>query len=178
VRIAETAKRKSRLEPAAALCDRVLILNRAGVCCAPERSRFRSPGLELLGASPPMGPPENPTGHRRKQVAAGRLRPARRRPRPRRCLLKGCEQNFRPWHAQQRYCSTSCRQAARAWSQWKARRKYRTTARGKQKRSWQSQRYRKRVKQHQSPERKAAAEAARVITTKFFRWLVQPARLL
>jgi hypothetical protein len=47
VRIAETAKRKSRLEPAAALCDRVLILNRTGVCCAPERSRFALRGLSF-----------------------------------------------------------------------------------------------------------------------------------
>lgn len=31
----------------ATLCDRVLILNRAGVCCAPERSRFALRGLSF-----------------------------------------------------------------------------------------------------------------------------------
>lgn len=43
----ETAGRKSRLESAATLCDRVLILNRAGVCCAPETSRFALRGLSF-----------------------------------------------------------------------------------------------------------------------------------
>ena len=45
--IAETTGRKSRLEPTAALCDRVSILNRPGVCCAPERSRFALRGLSF-----------------------------------------------------------------------------------------------------------------------------------
>ena len=68
-----------------------------------------------------MGPPENPTRQTEKQEAHGangRLR----RPRPRQCLLKGCERRFRPQHARQRYCSPQCREAARAWSGWKARR--------------------------------------------------------
>jgi hypothetical protein len=91
-----------------------------------------------------MGPPEDPTHQIEKQEAHGRQRQGGR-PRPRQCLLKGCERRFRPKHARQRYCSPQCREAARAWSGWKARRVYRATAAGKQKRNRQSQRYRKRV---------------------------------
>jgi hypothetical protein len=126
-----------------------------------------------------MGLPENPTCQREKQAAHGRQRKVcRPRPRPRQCLLKGCERRFRPKHARQRYCSPQCREAARAWSGWKARRVYRATAAGKQKRNRQSQRYRKRVKARKPPEKEALPEAARVITKKFFRWLLRPARLL
>ena len=67
-----------------------------------------------------MGPPENPTRHHEKQVARRRKRAAAR-PRSRWCLLKGCEQRFRPQHARQRYCSEGCRKEARKWSEWKAR---------------------------------------------------------
>ena len=115
-----------------------------------------------------MGPPENPTRHLEKQEARGRKRPVRR-PRARRCLLKGCERRFHPEHARQHYCSGDCREAARQWSEWKARRKYRATAAGKRKRNGQSQRYRKRVKERKPPEKEAVSEAARVITKKFFR---------
>ena len=124
-----------------------------------------------------MGPPENPTRQFEKQGARGRKPPAGR-PRRRLCLLKGCERRFRPAHGRQRYCSWQCRQAARAWSGWKARLKYRATARGKQKRNRQSQRYRKRVQERKLPRKETAAEAARVIPKKFFRRLLQPARLL
>jgi len=124
-----------------------------------------------------MGPPENPTRQFETQAARGRKPPAGR-PRRRLCLLKGCERRFRPAHGRQRYCSSQCRQAARAWSGWKARLKYRATARGKQQRNRQSQRYRKRVQERKLPRKETAAEAARVIPTKFFRWLVQPAWLL
>ena len=48
---------------------------------------------------------------------------------------------------------------------------------GKQNRNGQSQRYRERVRSRNRPE-KAVGEAARVITEKFFRWLLRPARLL
>jgi hypothetical protein len=68
----------------------------------PWRGVSSSPGPELLGASPPMSPSENPTSDRRRQVVARRGGSARRCPLPRRCLLKGCEQRFRPQHAQQR----------------------------------------------------------------------------
>jgi hypothetical protein len=92
--------------------------------------------------------------------------------------LKGCEQRFRPRHARQRYCSDGCREAARRWSEWKARQKYRVTAACRQKRSVQSRRYRERVKERKPPEKEAVPEAARVITKKFFRRLLRPARLL
>jgi hypothetical protein len=125
-----------------------------------------------------MGPSaENPPRQLEKQAAPGRKPPVCR-PRCRFCLLKGCERRYRPAHARQRYCSPQCRQAARTWSEWKAQLKYRATARGKQKRNRQSQRHRKRVKERKWPEKEAAPEAARVIPKKFFRWYLQPARLL
>ncbi len=89
-----------------------------------------------------------------------------------RCLLKGCEQRFRPPQPRQRYCSEQCRKAARAWSRWKAQESYRTTAAGKQKRNGQSRRYRERVRSRKPPGSEAAPEAARVITKKFFRGLL------
>jgi hypothetical protein len=92
--------------------------------------------------------------------------------------LKGCEQRFRPRHARQRYCSDGCREAARQWSEWKARQKYRVKGGCKQKRSEQSRRYRERVKDRKPPEKAVVPEAARVIPKKFFRRLLQPARLL
>jgi hypothetical protein len=125
-----------------------------------------------------MGPSENPTSHRRKQVAPRRGRPARRRPLPRQCLLKGCEQHFRPRHPQQRYCSASCRQAARKWSRWKSQARYRATAAGKEKRNGQSRRYRERVRSRKQAGKEAVPEPTRVITNNFFRWLLRPAWLL
>jgi hypothetical protein len=123
-----------------------------------------------------MGPPESPT------TQAGNQQPRRkrlaRRPRMRRCLLKGCEQRFHPRQARQRYCSERCREAARKWSRWKAQQQYRATRAGKQKRNGQSQRYRERVRSRKPPEPEAVGEAARVITKKFFRGLLRPARLL
>ena len=124
-----------------------------------------------------MGPNENPTRHEERQAAHGRKRPSRR-PRTRRCLLKGCAQRFRPRHARQRYCSDGCRKAARTWSEWKARQKYRLKAACKQKRNEQSRRYRERVKERKPPEKEAVAEDARVIPKKFFRRLLRPAWLL
>jgi hypothetical protein len=118
-----------------------------------------------------MGPPENltcysetPKGLRWKGPAGG--------PRTRHCLLKGCEQRFRPQHTRDRYCSDGCRVAARAWSEWKARQRYRSTAAGKQKRNGQSRRYRERVKDRKRSEKEAVPETARVIPKKFFRWLL------
>jgi hypothetical protein len=135
-------------------------------------------GRSLWEPSPPMGPPENHTGNPAKQ-AAGRRRQAVRRPRARRCLLKGCEQRFHPRQAQQRYCSPQCRQAARAWSRWKAQRRYRETAAGQQKRNGQSRRYRERVRSRKPVEPEAVGEVARVITQEhFFRAFVRPAGLL
>jgi len=124
-----------------------------------------------------MGPNENPTRHGERQAARARKRRSHR-PRTRQCLLKGCEQRFRPRHARQRYCSDDCREAARRWSEWKARQKYRVTAACKQKRSEQSRRYRERVKERKPPEKEVIPEAARVIAKNFFRRLLRPARLL
>ena len=122
-----------------------------------------------------MGPPESPTYHRKKQAAVER----KRRPRPRRCLLKGCEQRFAPRHRRQRYCSERCREEARKWSQWKAQQRYRSTAAGQQKRNGQSRRYRERVKSRQAPELAAENEGARVIAKEhFFRAQLRPARVL
>src|SRR5450759_3804041 len=127
-------------------------------------------GRSFWESSPPMGPPENQEG-RRKRLP--------RRPRMRRCLLKGCERRFHPRQARQRYCSEGCREAARKWSRLKAQERYRETAAGQQKRNGQSRRNRERVKSRKPPEPETVNEAARVITTEhFFRPFVRPARLL
>ena len=122
-----------------------------------------------------MGPPESPTRPRKNQAAGRR----KRRPRLRRCLLKGCEQRFHPRQARQRYCSEGCRKAARKWSRWKAQQRYRETAAGQAKRNGQSRRYRQRVKSRKPAQPEAVSEAARVITQEhFFRAHVRPAWLL
>ena len=113
-----------------------------------------------------MGPPENRTSHPEKQEA-GRKRLARR-PRARRCLLKGCEQRFHARHPRQRYCSKRCREEARKWSRWKAQQRYRETAAGQEKRNGQSRRYRQRVKARKPADSEALSEAARVITQEHF----------
>ena len=134
-------------------------------------------GLSFWESSPPMGSPESPTGHSENQE--GRRKRLARRPRTRRCLLKGCEQRFHPRQARQRYCSEGCRKAARKWSRWKAQQRYRATAAGQQKRNGQSRRYRERVKNRKPAEPEAVNEAARVITTEhFFRAWLRPAGLL
>ena len=125
-----------------------------------------------------MGPSENPTVHPENQ-AAGRRKRWARRPRMRRCLLKGCEQRFHPQQARQRYCSERCRSAARKWSRWKAQQAYRATVAGKQKRNGQSRHYRERLRSRKPPEPEAVSEPARVITTEhFFRPLLRPTGLL
>jgi hypothetical protein len=123
-----------------------------------------------------MGPAENHT--HQPPESGGPKRPTRR-PRTRICLLKGCEQRFRPQRPRERYCSERCRQAAREWSQWKAQQCYRATAAGRERRNGQSRRYRERVRLRQQPApEEAVAEAARVITPDFFRALLPSARLL
>jgi hypothetical protein len=102
-----------------------------------------------------------------------------RRPRVRRCLLKGCEHRFHPRHPKQRYCGAQCRKAARKWSRWKAQQRYRATPSGKTKRTDQSRRYRERVKTRKPPEPEADNEVARVVTPEdFFRTILRSARLL
>ena len=117
-----------------------------------------------------MGPPESPTNPPQNQATTPwkRRKCATHWPRTRRCLLKGCEQRFRPQRARQRYCSGPCREAARKWSRWKAQEKYRTTLAGKQKRNGQSRRYRERVRNRKPPRPEAVPEVARVITKSFF----------
>jgi hypothetical protein len=115
-----------------------------------------------------MGPPESPTPAIGNQDRIARKQPARR-PRTRLCLLKGCEQRFRPQWPRERYCSDGCRRAARKWSRWKAQQSYRATAVGKEKRNGQSRRYRERVRNRRRPTSEAAVPgAARVITLDFF----------
>lgn len=124
-----------------------------------------------------MGPPESPTGHPENQE--GRPKRSERRPRSRLCLLKQCEQRFRPQWARQRYCSEGCREAAREWSRWKAQQRYRETVAGQQKRNGQSRRYRERIKARKMPEPEVVEDPARVITTKqFFRSWLRPAGVL
>jgi hypothetical protein len=125
-----------------------------------------------------MGLPESPTGHPENQEG-GRRKRLPRRPRTRRCLLKGCEQRFHPRQLRQRYCSEECREAAREWSRWKAQQRYRATTAGKQKRNGQSRRYREHAKSGKPAEPEAVNDPARVITTEhFFRTFLRPSRLL
>jgi len=127
-----------------------------------------------------MGLPENPTNLPQNQGARSgkrRKRP-RRQPRPRRCLLKGCEKRYRPQRARQRYCSPECGEAARAWRRWKAQQRYRATAAGQQKRNGQSRRYRERRRNRKPSEPEAVARTARVIPIKFFSVFVRSAWLL
>lgn len=123
---------------------------------------------------PTQDPPERPTnqdGRREPSNSRGR------RPRLRRCLLKGCGRRYRPLRPWARYCGEECRRQARRWSRWKAQKRYRATAPGKERRQAQSRRYRRRGrrgKQGRTPRQ----EAARVITANFFRLHVRPSWLL
>jgi hypothetical protein len=81
---------------------------------------------------------------------------ARRSRRPRRCLLKGCEQWFIPCRPQSRYCSGACRDAAKRWRRSKSSQRYRSSAGGRQRRRAQHQRYRQRRRE------RATASAADV----------------
>ena len=147
----------------------------------PGEERAPLQGLSLWESAPPMGLPESPTSQAEKQAARRRRRPVRR-PRSRRCLLKGCEQRFRPRHPRQRYCSQACREAAGEWTRWKAQQRYRATQAGKQRRNRQSRRYREQVKNRKPPPSEAVNDAARVIPKDaqkiFFRAHLRPAGLL
>ena len=114
----------------------------------PRRGVRSPPGRELLGVITSHGPSRESYRPLENQEASRRKR-LPRRPRMRRCLLKGCEQRFHPRQARQRYCSEGCREAARRWSRWKAQQRYRETRAGQQKRNGQSRRYRER---DQKPE--------------------------
>ncbi len=124
-----------------------------------------------------MGLSENRTGSRKNQ--GGWRQRGTCRPRARWCLLKGCARRFDPRQARQRYCSASCRKAARQWRQWKVQQKYRATAGGKQKRNNQSRRYRERVKSRKAVEPEAVKEGARVIPPEYsFRLHLRPSGVL
>jgi hypothetical protein len=114
-----------------------------------------------------MGPHHHPTSYREKPRAR-RRRPFVRRPRTRHCLLKGCEQHFRPAHALRRYCNPACREQARQWAEWKAQQTYRKTAKGKEKRNQQSRRYRDRRKARSTSGEEQVSDPARVIPKFFF----------
>jgi hypothetical protein len=71
-------------------------------------------------------------------------------PRPRHCLLKGCERLFWPRRVRGHYCSEACRLAARRWQRWQASQRYRETDHGRERRREQSRRYRQRLRERQS----------------------------
>jgi len=113
-----------------------------------------------------MGPTQLPPNRRANQERNHRTAKRRaRRPRRRRCLLKGCERQFRPQHPWSRYCGDDCRSKARRWSRWKAQKRYRAKGSGKRQRKAQSCRYRERVCARKRAKA-ATNEAARVITAK------------
>ncbi len=125
-----------------------------------------------------MGPTQDPAErHTNQDGKHGRAKKRMRRPRLRRCLLKGCECRFRPKHPWSRYCGDACRSKARRWLRWKAQKRYRATGFGKQQRQAQSHRYRQRILTR-NRSNSATRKPARVITAKFFRLLLRPAGLL
>jgi hypothetical protein len=81
--------------------------------------------------------------------------------RARRCLLKGCEQWFRPRHPQSRYCSGPCAAAARRWRQVKASRRYRASEGGRARRREQHRRYRQRRRERTTVTASADVAATR-----------------
>src|SRR5262249_61250839 len=107
-----------------------------------------------------MGPPENPTRHLEKQWARRRRR-AVCRPRARKCLLKGCEQWFRPRHARQRYCGKDCQKQARQWAQRKARRGWGGTGKGEKKKKRGKRRDRGEVRKRKKREETQHPEQGR-----------------
>lgn len=82
--------------------------------------------------------------------ASDRTQASSSRYRQRLCLLKSCEQPFRPHHPQERYCSAACGQQAAQWRRWRSAQTYRASAAGKQCRRQQSCRYRERQQQQRA----------------------------
>jgi hypothetical protein len=80
----------------------------------------------------------------------------RRRPRRRKCILKGCERWFQPQRPQECYCSDTCRQEGKRWRRWRASQSWRSSERGKERRRAQSRRYRERLRERQRQRREAA----------------------
>ena len=125
-------------------------------------------GDRIPSGVPLMGPSENPRSALQNQEPPEHRRPLSRRPRARRCLLKGCGRCYHPRRGLQRYCGDYCSVSARAWSLWKARGRYRATTAGKEKRRAQSQRYRERMRKSKKQAFVAAEAAAWVISTHPF----------
>ena len=120
------------------------------------------------GVLPPMCPSENPRSALQNHEPPEHRRRLLRRPRMRRCLLKGCERCYHHRLGLQRYCSYCCRMSARAWSLWKAQVRYRATAAGKEKRRAQSRRYRERMTKSKKQALVTTEPAAWVISTHRF----------
>jgi len=80
-----------------------------------------------------------PRGSRQGPAAPGRHF------RYRDCLLKGCEQRFRPVHPQSRYCSDQCGREAQRWRCLRASRTWRASELGQMRRREQARRYRRRI---------------------------------
>jgi hypothetical protein len=74
------------------------------------------------------------------------------------CLLKGCEQTFLPIHPFSRYCSCSCRAAARRWRQRIANRHYRASEQGKSCRREQARRYRERARERKRADARTSTD--------------------
>jgi hypothetical protein len=125
-----------------------------------------------------MGPSESPTARPENQEA--RRKRLARRPRARRCLLKGCEQHtLSPAGAPALLQRALPGGGAEVVALEGAATIPGETAAGQQKRNGQSRRYRERVKSRNPPEPEAVNDHARVVTTEhFFRSLLRPARLL
>jgi len=100
-----------------------------------------------------MGPAQTRSSGTRQQAR-------RRSPRKRRCLLRGCEQWFRPVAHRDRFCSEACVAAWRQWRRWRAQQQYRRQPKGRGNRRAQSKRYRAKVRSRgQSCDRSDAREA-------------------
>jgi hypothetical protein len=110
------------------------------------------PGTESSGVQPPVICDQYPPTCLSSQGPSGRGR-------RRQCLLKDCEQWFRPDRPQSRYCSAACRQAARRWRRWQASRRWRASERGRACRRRQGQRYRQRRQRQAERVVPAAAQA-------------------
>jgi hypothetical protein len=88
-----------------------------------------------------LGPTQYSAEIAAAQEAASTAHPFRCR----HCLLKGCEQFYRPIHPLSRYCSEVCRVAAKRWRRRLASRTWRSSERGKTLRREQCKRYRRRI---------------------------------
>ena len=75
------------------------------------------------------------------------------------CLLKDCERTFQPCRPFVRYCSSTCRVAARRWRQRTANRRYRASEQGKRRRRAQACRYRERIRQRTDAESSSRTDA-------------------